>query len=87
MTFNWKKEGKRILMVLFASALMAFNIKILVRTGGLYPGGVTGLTVLIQRLAQRYLSIEIPFTLVNVLLNAFPVYIGFRFIGKRFTLL
>jgi uncharacterized membrane-anchored protein YitT (DUF2179 family) len=24
--------------------------------------------------------------LVNLLLNAFPVYIGFRFIGKKFTL-
>lgn len=28
---------------------------------------------------------EPPFSLINLLLNAFPVYISFRFIGKRFT--
>ncbi|MDE7477279.1 MAG: YitT family protein, partial [Lachnospiraceae bacterium] len=27
-----------------------------------------------------------PYTLINILLNLFPIYIGFRFIGKKFTL-
>lgn len=81
------RDLKRILLVLVASVLMAVNIKTFVRTGGLYPGGATGLTVLIQRLGQKYTGIEIPYTPVNVLLNAIPVYIGFRYIGKRFTLL
>lgn len=31
------------------------------------------------------LHITIPYTIVNILLNAIPVYIGFRFIGKKFT--
>ena len=87
MSIDWKKDGKRLLLVLVASVLMALNIKIFVRTGDLFPGGVTGLTVLIQRLGMKYLNMEIPYTPVNVLLNAFPVYIGFRFIGKKFTLL
>jgi uncharacterized membrane-anchored protein YitT (DUF2179 family) len=78
---------QRVLLVLLASALMAVNIKTFVRTGGLYPGGATGLTVLIQRLSAKYLGFEIPYTPVNILLNAVPVYIGFRYIGKRFTLL
>ncbi|MEE1165190.1 MAG: YitT family protein, partial [Lachnospiraceae bacterium] len=30
---------------------------------------------------------SLPFSIVNLLLNAFPVYIGFRYIGKKFTLL
>ena len=29
------------------------------------------------------LHITIPYTIVNILLNAIPVYIGFRFIGKN----
>ena len=33
-----------------------------------------------------FLHVAIPYTLVNVILNAVPVYIGFRFIGKKFTL-
>ena len=32
---------------------------------------------------DRYLHITIPYTAINVLLNAIPVYIGFRFIGKK----
>ncbi|MBR0160641.1 MAG: YitT family protein [Oscillospiraceae bacterium] len=87
MTVDWRRDGRRLLLILIASALTALNIKIFVRTGDLFPGGVTGLTVLIQRLGEKYLNLEIPYTPVNVLLNAFPVYIGFRFIGKKFTLL
>ena len=86
MRFDIKEDGKRILMVCVASLIMALNIKTFVRTGGLYPGGATGLTILIQRMADLFFDITIPYTLVNVILNAIPVYIGFRFIGKKFTL-
>lgn len=86
MKFDVKEDGKRIVVICLASLLMAVNIKSFVRTGGLYPGGATGLTILIQRIAQMFWNVELPYTLVNVLLNALPIYIGFRFIGKKFTL-
>lgn len=82
-----RNDMKRAVVVAFASVLMALNIKTFVRTGGLYPGGVTGLTVLFQRIALQYFHVELPFSVVNILLNAFPVYVGFKFIGKKFTLL
>ena len=86
MKFNVKDDMKRTIVIVIASLLMAGNIKTFVRAGGLYPGGATGLTVLIQRAAILFFNVEIPYTLVNVLLNAIPVYIGFRFIGKKFTM-
>ena len=86
MKFTLKEDGKRLLVVCLAAVLMAVNIKSFVRTGGLYPGGATGLTILLQRIGELLFQIEIPFTVLNLLLNAFPVYIGFRFIGKKFTL-
>ena len=86
LKFTLKEDGKKLLVVCIASFLMAVNIKSFVHTGGLYPGGVTGLTLLIQRAAENFLHIGIPFTLINVILNMIPVYIGFRFIGKKFTL-
>ncbi|MCI8318365.1 MAG: YitT family protein [Lachnospiraceae bacterium] len=86
MSFDWKKDGKRILIICIAAVISAVNIKTFVRTGGLYPGGATGLTILIQRIGERYLNVEIPYTVINLLLNAVPAYIGFRFIGKKFTL-
>ncbi len=85
MKFNAKEDGKRILVICLASVGMALNIRTFVRTGGLYPGGATGLTILIQRIAEMFLHISLPYTLINLLLNSIPVYIGFRFIGKKFT--
>lgn len=85
MKIEAKKDLRRLITVVLASLLMAINIKTFVRTGGLYPGGATGLTILIQRISQMYLPHEIPYSPINILLNAIPVYIGFRFIGKKFT--
>lgn len=81
-----KKDVKRILVIVLCAFGMALNIKIFVRAGGLYPGGATGLTILIIQVVKTFFSVELPYTLVNIAINAFPVYIGFRFIGKKFTL-
>lgn len=86
MKSNTKEAGKRIVVICVAAFLMALNIKSFVRTGGLYPGGATGMALLIQRVLEMFLHIEIPYTIINILLNAIPVYIGFRFIGKKFTM-
>ncbi len=77
----------RIVVVSLASVVMGLNINTFVHAGGLLPGGASGLTLLIQEIFVKYLSIKIPYTLVNLLINAVPVYIGFKFVGKKFTLL
>ena len=87
MKFDRTKDPVRILIICLAALIMALNIKTFVRTGGLYPGGATGLTILVQRIAERFFHLSLPYTLINVIFNAIPVYIGFRFIGKKFTLL
>lgn len=86
MKFSFKEDARRILVICIASLIMAANIKTFVRTGDLFPGGATGLTILIQRIGEQLFDVHLPFTLVNLLLNAGPVYIGFRYIGKKFTL-
>ncbi|MBO5552461.1 MAG: YitT family protein [Lachnospiraceae bacterium] len=77
----------RVLVISFASLLLAVNIKSFVRTAGLIPGGATGLSLLIQEIVFVFLGIRLPFTAINLVINAVPVYIGFRYIGRRFTLL
>ena len=86
LAFEPKKDLKRLAVVTAAAFLMALNIKSFVRTGGLYPGGVSGLSLLIQRGLEMYAGVTVPYSLVNILLNAVPIGIGFRFIGKKFTL-
>lgn len=81
-----KKHILTILAVTVAALIMAINKNTFVDTAGLYPGGVAGLTILIQRFISDMFHITPPFTVINLLLNAIPVYIGFRYIGKNFTL-
>ena len=77
----------RIPVIVIASFIFAVNIKSFVHTGGLIPGGAAGLTLLIQEIFLKFLGVSIPYTPVNILINAVPVYIGFKFIGRRFTAL
>ena len=72
-------------MIVVASVIMAVNIRSFVDAGGLFPGGFNGLTLLIQRSAQQFCGLTLPFSLINFLLNAVPAVICFRLIGKRFT--
>lgn len=81
-----KSDAMRITTIVVAALIMAINIKTFVRTGNMIPGGATGLTLLIQRAFERFFQIEIPYTVLNLSINAIPVYIGFRYIGKKFTL-
>lgn len=80
-----RKDFGRLAFVLLGALLMAFNIRTFVRAGNLYPGGATGLSLLIIRLLKKFAGISLPYAPVNIILNAIPVYIGFRFIGKKFT--
>ncbi|WP_251207763.1 YitT family protein [Acetatifactor aquisgranensis] len=78
--------AKRTAMILVASVLMAVNLKTFVRTGGLIPGGFTGLTRLIQEICELLWDFEPPFTVINLTLNAIPIVVSFKFIGKKFTM-
>ena len=41
---------------------------------------------MLQEIGLVFFGISIPYTLLNVLLNLFPTYIAYKYIGKRFTL-
>ena len=84
---NYRWMSLRIVGVIIASMILAVNIKSFVRTGGLLPGGATGLTLLIQEIADRFFGVSIPFTPISVAINAIPIYIGFKYIGRKFTAL
>ena len=87
MKFEWKSDCRRILLVVIGSFLMAVNINTFIHAAELYPGGASGLSLLLQKVFGDFAGIQLPYTLFNVLLNAAPAYVGFRYIGKKFTLL
>lgn len=77
---------KRVALIVFAAAIFSVNLNSFVRMAGLFPGGFSGISLLIQRVAERYLAVRIPYAPLYLALNAVPVYVSFRYIGRKFTL-
>lgn len=80
-----REDVLRLILMAAASAIIALNLKSFIQAGDLVPGGFNGLTLLLQRVAQRYFGIAIPFSVINFALNAVPAAVSYRLIGRRFT--
>lgn len=76
----------RLFVVVVASILFAWNLCCFAKTANLFPGGFSGLSLLLQEIIFKFLHIRIPYTIFNIVLNLFPIYIAFKYIGKKFTL-
>ncbi|MCD7893938.1 MAG: YitT family protein [Erysipelotrichaceae bacterium] len=82
---TWKKDLMSFVCVCIASLIMSMNIKSFVRAADLIPGGFTGLSLLLQRIALQFFNLSLPYSVINITLNAIPAFIGFKMIGKKFT--
>ena len=76
----------RIIIVITASLLYAWNLCCFAKAADLLPGGISGVSLLLQHIIKSIFHVTVPYSVYNILLNLFPVYIGFRYIGKKFTL-
>ena len=83
---SWRETALRLLGVLTASFLIALNMKSFVQAGDLFPGGFTGLTRLLQRVALEFGGVTLPFSPINLMFNAAPALVSYRLVGKHFTL-
>ena len=77
---------KKLSLIFLAAALMALTINIFVYTGGIIPGGFTGIAILTQEVSMKFFNIAVPFSVILFILNAIPAIYSFRYIGKRLTL-
>lgn len=79
--------AQRMILTIIASFIMAFTIKSFARPGGIFSGGFNGISLLIIACCEKFLSFSPPFALVNYTLNLIPMYISFRYLGKKLTTL
>ncbi len=77
---------KRIVLILCGAIIFSINMNSFVNVAELFPGGFSGVSLLIQRTFEKFFNIKIPYTVLYFLLNAIPVFISFKYIGKKFTL-
>ena len=80
------QDLKRTALIILGSVIMALNVSTFIKSAGLYPGGLTGVALLVQNISLKFFNKSLPFSVLAYLLNAIPVYIGFKFIGKKFTI-
>lgn len=83
--FNTQNPVIRIIFLTASAVLVGVYIKIFLNPGNLFPGGVAGVSLLIQRSAAKFFNVTIPYTPISIALNIFPIWLGFRHIGKKFT--
>ena len=78
---------RRLLLIVVGAFLYAVGTVCFARAAGLFPGGFTGLSLLIQEICQRYLGFNPPYSLFSLTLNFLAAALCFRYIGKHFALL
>lgn len=76
-----------ILLAVASGIIAAANLNLFVKAGNLVPGGFAGLSFLIIRLADKYLNVTLPYSVLYLLFNLPCVILVWRTISKRFTLL
>jgi len=77
---------QRTLLIACGASLSALNMVSFVRAAGLFPGGFTGLSLLIQECLLRYAGIRVPYSAFSLSLNFLAAALCFRYIGKRFAM-
>ncbi len=86
MPYRQRPLWRRALLIVAGATLYALGIVGFARPAGLFPGGFTGLSLLIQQICQRYLGFTPPYSLFSLSLNFIAAAVCFRYIGKRFAL-
>ncbi len=71
--------------VVLGSLIISANIVIMLGPANMISAGFNGLTMLIQKIALKFFGVRLPFAPISILFNAFPAYLSFKHVGKRFT--
>ena len=84
--FQFKRSDIwRIILCICAGILLTVTASTEVYTGDLLPGGLAGLTLLLQAIFLKFFGITVPYGVIYFLMNSVPIVISFKFIGKKFT--
>ncbi len=86
MPLKQRPLWRRTLLIVLGAALYAVGTVCFARAAGLFPGGFTGLSLLIQESCQRYLGFNPPYSLFSLTLNFVAAALCFKYIGRRFAL-
>ena len=80
------KTVRDVLLSMLAALLAAINIRTFVNAGNLVPGGFSGISLIIIRVAQKYFGMTLNYSLLYLLFNIPVTLLVLNTISRRFTL-
>ena len=80
-----KQIVKKTIMITLSALLSALSISVFVESGALFPGGLSGIAMLIVRIFAEHFSININFAILYFALQIVPTVIVYKYVGKQFT--
>ena len=82
---NGMSRPRRLFWIAVGSILYAVNLRSFVYAAGLFPGGFTGFSLLIQQLCAKYLGFTPPYSVLSLAMNLLAAALCFKYIGRRFA--
>jgi len=82
-----KLTFKEIVLPLLAALLYAVNMKSFVQAGDLLPGGLSGLAVLMNRIAVAFTKYHLDYSVLYIILNIPGTVLVFTKVSKKFCLI
>lgn len=79
------KNIKTTIVIIVSALLSAFSINYFVHSGQFYPGGFSGISILLIRVFRTYFNIELSYGLLYMIFNIGPTLLVYRYVGQRFT--
>lgn len=86
-TFNFKKKLNEIFFIVLGSFLFCVGVKWIIVNNNLVIGGVTGLSVILDKIFNQFFGLSFPVGLINFVLSV-PIFIfsffvnGFKFVRR-----
>lgn len=79
-----QRDGLRVAKVLLSAFMLAFSVNVFLEPAGMLSAGFGGVSLLIQRVVRAFLGVEVPFSALNLALNAIPAIAAFFIVGRKF---
>lgn len=81
-----KKDFVSLIWIVISATIIALNLNSFVYSGKFYPGGFSGISLLLIHVLKDYLSISISFGFMYALLNIPAAFLVYKKVGKKFTI-
>ena len=78
-----KNEIKNLLLIFISAFLSAAAVKGFVEPANLYPAGFLGVAVFITNAAEEYLSVQLSYNALYLLLNVLSTFLVLKVAGKK----